>query len=861
MRKANEEWHVVNRSELTERFLAGMSGRLSLVVAPLGFGKTTLLEQWQSAVEAAGVPSAYLSLEVGQGSETRLAYQFANTLPNVSNQTLADASEIDVSWMVDRVSAERMVLFLDDFHLAHEEDEHLVYEIAQRATGVHLVIASREYPKLPLAKLRLSGLVNDFGPDELRLDMDAAIALFPKEAAPQVIADCLEYTEGWPAALRLLQLAMKDVSVEALALAQSEGFQSDLATYLNEQFFRQLPEDVQDILVGTAHLNDINGDLANFTTERDDCWEQLEALAATHSLVSYRPNDDSYRYHQLLKDFLLKKQARLGEAKVSALNRRSADWFFRHNRLFKAIDHAVRAGEPGLGGKYLVNAGGVRIGFQNGAVRLSSLLELLPYEIIKQEPRLAVARSYELLKCARIKEAELITTKLREAGQIHDGELERDLTLVEAHMRVYSDRALRGDQLHSFAHTAHATPAENPVLRGLFFNLLCLFQYQAGQFAEARTSAETAFSSFLDAETPHLQFFMHLHLGTIDLDQGRVANATERYEAARDIQSVHFAYDSALWAIAEGFCSELRFEIDGSRSADLAAVIKTSARAAAWSEYFLATYETAIAQAFQAGGIEDAIGLIEQAERVAFTRPLPRFARHLSMLHLEYATLAEKEHEAARLAEVVNRIDDNAEAGPLQWRGALMRELALARYRAMFGDATKALSRLEKIAQAAGEQGYLRYAQRADVLCFLISAGLADKTRAVQHLTQSIERVPDLNGVFLREGDAFADAVRWTLRQAGLSIFPDLVRKKLGRLLNQTGEASALEEDFLAFFSPKERKVLPGLVAGASNKMIARDLGLTESTIKFHLKSIFAKLGVNSRKLAGDVVRSAGLGE
>ena len=861
MRKANAEWHVVNRSQLTERFLEGMSGRLSLVVAPLGFGKTTLLEQWQSAAEAAGVPSAYLSLEVGQGFESRLAYQFANTLPNVSNQAPAGASEIDVSWMVDRISTERMVIFVDDFHLAHEDDEILVYEIAQRATDVHLVIASREHPKLPLAKLRLSGLVNDFGPDELRLDMDAAIALFPAEVAPQVIADCLDYTGGWPAALRLLQLAIKDVSVEALALAQSEGFQSDLATYLNEQFFRQLPEDVQDILVKTAHLNDFNGDLANFITERDDCWEQLEALAATHSLVSYKPNDNSYRYHQLLKDFLLKMQARLGEAKVNALNRRSADWFIEHGRLFAAIDHAVKASDPGLGGEYLVNAGGVRIGFQNGAVRLSSLLELLPYEVIKQEPRLAVARSYELLKCARIKEAELITAKLREDCSIHDKELELDLTLVEAHMRVYSDRALRGDQLLSFARTAHATPAENPVLRGLFFNLLCLFQYQAGQFAEARASAEMALSSFLDADSPHLQFFMHLHLGTIDLDQGKIANATDRYEAACDIQSVHFAFDSALWSIVEGFRSELRFEVDGSSSADLAAVVNTSARAAAWCEYFLATYETAIAQAFQAGGIEDAIVLIEQAERVALTRPLPRFLRHLSMLHLEYATLAESEHEAARLAEAVSRMDDNAEAGPLQWRGALMRELALARYRATYGDATKALYRLEEIAQAAGEQGYLRYAQRADVLCFLISVGLGDKTRAVQHLTRSIERVPDLNGVFLREGDAFADAVRWTLRQAGLSVFPGTVRAKLGRLLNQTGEASALEEDFLAYFSPRERDVLPGLVAGASNKMIARDLGLTESTIKFHLKSIFAKLGVNSRKLAADVVRSAGVGD
>lgn len=883
MTESQQRTQIISRPPLMRRFLAQQSRKLTLVEAPAGYGKTTLMKSWMQQLEAMGTAAAWVSFSTDDGETHNLFEGLLTHLtgddrsgpinkgpPMASKAAGLDTEAARVIFKILNDTDRKSCIFIDDFHEADALDADFISRLIQRCgERLHIVLGTREAPDFPLAKLRIDNQVSDFGLDDLKFDRSETIELLSGVVSDDLIQTYFEYSEGWVAALQLLRQSAW--SSEPIDLHNRGAFaqHSDIANYLNEQFFLQLSDDQRSFLLDTAHLKSVNGDLTDYIRRRTDSWHILSGLSESHSLVFEHPGHRGlwYRYHQLLRDFLIKKQSLLGKATLSKLHIRAAEWLYQNNRLVSAIRHANLAGSPESGAQMILDAGGLQIGIREGSLRLGACMEQIPLRLVNNSPRLSIARAYLLLKGARIQEAILHISEVRENADPADEALTRELVMVEAHLRLYEDRHLSRAQLAALEHTAKTTPVKYQLLRGVLFNFLCVFFLQSGQLKKAWMAGESAMALYKDLDAVHLQFFMYLHLSVIDLDLGRYSSALAARKTACDVTREHFSFDPALLALADIFYSEIALErndVEGLESR-VSVALEQADRSEAWSEAFLAGYQTCLALCFRRGDDRAAVEYVSRAETMIARRGMLRFSRQIKMLQLELAVRSEQETEARRLASGVRAmLAEKDQDKNLRWRGNILARLALARFEARYGATDEALRIIEYVEQECESGALARYLLRARILKVIVAAEADDRDNASASLKSALGLVKNYQfvGAFLNEGDAFADAARQTVRQTGVTGYSKDELAFLTTILwTHANDAEAAEATILIeILTERELDVLRQLAEGHSNKVIARHFSLSEPTVKFHVKNIFCKLGVNSRKMAANLAIDHGLG-
>ncbi len=846
----------IERPQLLQLFLTGVHRQLTLVEAPAGYGKTTLLKSWQHHLDAAGTATTWITVDPALNDfdaslEPALAKR-ARELPAQS----------------DALAERRAFLFLDDFHEAGSFETQTISQFLQRGGhDFHIVIGTRMPPAFPLAKLRLSGQVTDFGLEELKFDFAEAATLLHGVLPSEMIQNYYDYAEGWPAALQLMRLSSTPGQPVELGHDAQLRTGLDLAGYLNEQFLSGLSADQNQFLLETAHLNPVNGDLADHVRGSNDSWAILRSLNEVHSLVFEQAEIDGnwYRYHQLLQDYLLHHQETLGEAQRNELHLRAATWLNEHGRHYAATKLAIRAGAPDVAERIILEAGSTEIGIRDGAQRLASLLDLIPLERINASPRLSLARAYILLKNGRTGEASLVIQDARDTAAPNDRELEREIVLLEVHLRLYEDRHVSEAQVAALDHTARQTPVKDQLKRGILYNFLCLFYIQLGELEKARKAGETAMALYEDLGWQHLIFFMHVNLSVINLDFGEFEKAYERRRQARVLQREHFGHDPNLNAIANIMFSETAYEANeaGDIEAGLTAALNDADNREGWSEVFLAGYETCLALKLENSGYEAAVELVSQAEAMIVRRSLPRFSRQLKILELDIAISAEFETEARRLAGSVRSVvREGQSAGDLRWRGQMLARLALARFESRFGNPQISLNQASQIEEECRKKNLQRYRLRALVLMLISAVSTNDTQEAADILAiaLAVARPRGMKGAFMRESNRFAEAAKTIVRERGVSGYTSEDLSFLSDLLSNVADSPNEDGSILAeLLTKKEYEVLRCLIDGNANKVIARALNTSEPTVKFHLQNIYRKLGVNSRKLAIDLALRHGV--
>lgn len=874
---------IISRPPLMRRFLASRDRRLTLVEAPAGYGKTTLMKSWMWQLEAMETATAWVSFSSDVG-ETHTLFQGlmphltgddhtgpVNKGPPMASKAAGFDTEAarTIFRVLNEANRERCI-FIDDFHEAGPVDVDFISRLTQRSgAGLHLVLGTREAPDFPLAKLRVDNQVSDFGLDDLKFDRSETKQLLSGVVSDELIETYFEYSEGWVAALQLLRQSASSREPIDLHKRGALGQHADIANYLNEQFFQQLSDDQRAFLLDTAHLKSVNGDLTDHIRERTDSWRILSELAESHSLVFEHPAQGGqwYRYHQLLRDFLIRKQNLFGEAALSNLHVRAAEWLYQNDRLTSAIRHAIRAGKSDMAAQMILDAGGLQIGIREGSLRLAACMEQIPLRLVNNSPRLSIARGYLLLKGARVQEAKLHISDVRENADPADEALTRELVMVEAHLRLYEDRHLSPAQLAALEHTARTTPVKYQLMRGVLFNFLCVFYLQSGELKKAWMAGESAMALYRDLGIAHLQFFMYLHLSVIDLDLGRYASALEARKTACEVTREHFSFDPALLALADIFYSEIALERNdvGGLEDRISLALEQADRSESWSEAFLAGYQTCLALCFRRQDFHAAVEYVSRAETMIARRGMWRFSRQIKMLQLELAVRSEQETEARRLASGIGAmLLEKGQDKNLRWRGNILARLALARFEARYGTAGEALCIIESVETDCEAGALVRYLLRARILKLIVAVETDDRETASASLKSALSLVGDQRfvGAFLNEGDAFADAARQTVRQTGVTGFSKeelaFLASILWTLANDVDASRATI--LMEILTERELAVLRQLAEGHSNKVIARYFSLSEPTVKFHVKNIFSKLGVNSRKMAANLANSHGLG-
>ena len=415
---------VVSRADLLRRLLEGSSGRLTLVDAPPGWGKTTLLAEWSASGEERR-PFVWVSLDRGDNDPTRFWTYVVEALRRVEPKLGTTASMLlrapGTSLVEDMLptlinDAESLpspvVLVLDDYHVITSKEIHdaVAFLVEHLPETLHLVLATRSDPPLPLARLRAGGELLEIRAAELAFSEEEAAA-FMNDAIglglePSDVALLYARTEGWAAGLHLAALSLGGRGDARGFIKAFAGDDRHVVDYLGAEVLDRQPEPVRRFLLRTSILERLCGPLCDAVMGTHESARTLEEI--DHANLFLVPLDTKrhwYRYHQLFGELLRFELERTEPGLVAELHRRASAWHRNEGTVSEAIHHATAAGDIDVARDLVARHWNAFV--NEGRVRTAAgWLEALPDDAVLGDPRLCLARAWMCPHLGRIEEVE-----------------------------------------------------------------------------------------------------------------------------------------------------------------------------------------------------------------------------------------------------------------------------------------------------------------------------------------------------------------------------------------------------------------------------------------------------------------------
>ncbi|MBK8616409.1 MAG: hypothetical protein IPN96_04710 [Anaerolineales bacterium] len=429
--------NVVVRSRLIERLNEGLSfsHKLIIISAPAGFGKTTLVSEWIAGCER---PTAWISLDEGDNDLIRfLTYIIAalqTIVPNIGEGVLGTLHALQVqppsiesllTTLINEIDAipDDFTLVLDDYHMLDSKsvDQALNFLIEHQPQHMHLVIATREDPPLPLARLRVRNQLTELRAVDLRFTTSEAADFLNRvmglNLSAEDIAALEARTEGWVAGLQLAALSMQGYTAQdAAGFIQSfTGAHHFVLDYLLEEVLHQQPENVQAFLLQTSILNRLCGPLCDAVLLDSNVpgQETLESLERANLFIVALDNERHwYRYHHLFGDLLRQRQGQnLKPEEITRYHVRASEWYEQNGEEAEAFQHAIAAKDFSRAAKLAEKFWqGMNQSFQS-AVWLGWVKQL-PESLIRSHPVLCVQIAWAFMDVGDVESSE---SRLRDA--------------------------------------------------------------------------------------------------------------------------------------------------------------------------------------------------------------------------------------------------------------------------------------------------------------------------------------------------------------------------------------------------------------------------------------------------------------
>src|SRR5919112_2435741 len=407
---------LVSRPRLSGRLREGLGCRLTLLSAPAGFGKTTLLSTWLAASVGQGRSVAWLSLDASDNDPARFWRYFIAAVdricPGVGGAALvllrspqAPPIEAVLATMLNELAdlESDAVLVLDDYHLIESQAIHeaLAFLIEHLPARMHLVISARADPPLPLARLRVRGQMAEvraadlrFAPEEAVEFLNGAMGL---ELSAQDIAELETRTEGWIAGLQMAALAMRERADVSGFIEAFTGSHRYVLDYLVEEVLNRQPEGVRSFLLETSVLDQLTGGLCDALTGRSDGQSMLETLERENLFVVAL--DDVrrwYRYHHLFADALRARLAARHAERAAELHAAASRWLAENGLLADAVRHAIASGDHERTADLVeLTVADLRRRRQDRTLR--DWLAALPDDVVRRRPLLALSLGWRRL--------------------------------------------------------------------------------------------------------------------------------------------------------------------------------------------------------------------------------------------------------------------------------------------------------------------------------------------------------------------------------------------------------------------------------------------------------------------------------
>ncbi|RMF08580.1 MAG: hypothetical protein D6763_09670 [Alphaproteobacteria bacterium] len=872
---------LVERPDLIGALECATEARLTLVVSPPGFGKTTLLTQWVDIVRSSGRTAGWVAMDEGDSDPMQLlacmilalarAGADMGELEKTAKQELAEVplSAALAAFMVKMGQLSGpVVLILDDFHRGQSAELNAFMDLLlQRAPrNFHLVIASRERPTLTLTSLRAQGLVREIGPDAMKFSAAEARRIFGDMINDTEADRLVARTEGWAVALQLARLWLVDDTSRVEAIEQFSGRNADVADYLTEQVFSTLDPDLQDFLLDTSILERVSGDLANAVTGRGDCWELLVRLERLNVLLI--PLDAErrwFRYHLLFRDFLEDQLQRRRPQRVAHLHRAASDWFAREGLVVEAARHAGLAGDNERVAEIIEDAGGWQLIIFGGVGRARSLLRNLPHDLLLDYPAIGLARVYLYVKDGDLRQAhalyEAIRTRtddfkavVRKADRVR-----RDAWVIKLLLEGYEDKWTSPKDVERLQDYARELAPDDDIGQGFIYEARCVANLRIGAVEEVPDLAVNAIRHMRAAGSVPGLNYARFHKGLGEMFKGRLGAAEATLQDAQATAIENFGQESTQTAIIDVIMANVlyyRDELDEARRR-VAGSLDFIEDHDAWFDIFVSGYDTASSLAFLDGGLEAAFAVLKRGEETVRRRGLDNLEVFLTGKRLRFLVRAGNISQAAELAR---SLDFPFRLGawrdqPQRWRAHHEMGIALAKFHLAQGSPSQAREVIDDLKAAARSGGRWLHWAEASIMEALVARFSGQSDMAFEALVAALDIVmPErASRLFRDEGAAMETLLRQTLRtHRDALVVRSLHHSFLNRLIAdfEAERAASGQDGADAVLSPRELEVLTELAQGYSNKQIARALDMTENTVKFHLKNIYAKLGVDKRGLA-----------
>ncbi len=883
---------LVLRPRLMDRLGSVQDFRLTLISAPAGFGKTTLLSQWLAGPAALAIRervgwvslesdlnlvrfwiyliSAVETIEAGTGQDAMGLID--NTNPQVQKAITTLINDI-------AGSDKPFILILDDYDVIEDPEVHasLGFLLNHISPNLHLVISSRIDPPLPLARLRLQRHMLELRAADLTFTLDEAAALYNHvlglKLSPDDLAALEERTEGWAAGLQAAALALQtagedgqgkpsgQASKDARAFIQEfTGNQRYILDYLVEEVLRRQPAYLQSFLLQTSILDRLSGPLCDALTGRDDSQSILEALDTAN--VFLFPLDEErgwFRYHRLFAD-VLRHQFQIAHAGGAQENHhRASCWYEQQGMIDQAIEHALAARDFSRAEDLLEPSIGSIIDRQGRLHQVAQWIEAIPPDHRREHPQLNFWYALVLMLIGRAQDWE---EPLREAEAVWRAQDDRaglaKITSFQAHAACR-----RGDFDQTVIDATQALvelPEDDLALQSMTLYALGIACRWKGDLARAYQAIDEARQISAKAGSVILHLLAVSAFGNLLMVQGYLRRAAEtnrevlrkvgtrtiqpKIEASLQLGILHREWNELT--LAEQY---LREAIDLASSTgwepslaqgllNLARVITIRERNHSGPEREV---DDLLNRAVEIGQRLGRQSLIDKAGVILARRSLA-----------EGRLLDAAQWAAQRGFTLEDAVPLEQEMDYLTWARVLIEQGRTA-------DAVQILDRIHADARQAGRGGALVETLALQALAYQ-AAGSLDQ--ALEALAEALLRAEPEGYMrtFLDEGPPMAALIQ----QAGMrgimpaytsrliAAFKEAYELPKARLVPVTG---ALVEPL----SAREMEIVQLLARGATNQEIAEQLSIALTTAKKHVSNIIGKLGVSNRSQVAARARDLGL--
>ncbi len=875
---------LVERKRLLLALDEALDKPISCIVAPAGFGKSTLLSQWRDSLLARDINCAWVNLDENDAEIRKffaylvLAFEDAGVslgyLKNAAENGFVDmsSSAIITSLLSAIIDIEDpMVLVLDDYHRVASEQIDSFVKILSDQCGdkVHIAIGSRTPVNINLPTLLAAGQAIEIPSANLRFSDREVAEAMGSELDQEELADIQAQLEGWPVAVQMTRLlGERNTFTSTTSRDRKVSSQGHLADYLVTNVLESQSEELQQFLLETSILQSFNAELADAVRDHKNSQQLIHQLDSLQALVI--PLDDDFlwfRYHHLFSecvgDFLKQEDPE----RFVELHRRAAKWCSENRLIAEAVNYANAIKDYELS-KQIINdnARWMRLLCFGGVGYFNGLFANIPDEVLANDPQILYSKVYTCALGGDFKSA-LRHHDAAEALIERDGITPQLLVdrmgvgtgiLRRVEFKFEREGGWLKERLETIekAKSDYSSIGANlTVISSFIKHALAIQSYTFGDFNIAKNYMQDANVDSQKGFNPVGDGYLKASLGIIEFWRNDIEEAYHCFSsvfANEDDPVGNYANVNSIVGTLLKSVEYWRSNADDAEAFSIESQLGRLVEADGWYDVYAIGFDAVVHDALCRGEYEEADALVgkleESTDRLAIER-LTQFTEVLRLdLFVAQGSLGLAEQIYNKISEWFsieqNEMEDH---GWFHWVAA---SYTCARYLAAIGDFEQARQFIEAGVGVADTLDVVLMRVRGKILKASILENSGKRDDALVTLEDAI-----IDAAHVATFKPFAADVSGTLlNEAVSSVMVKTETHKVSDFAARIAMTSVQK-----MFSLREEEVLQGIAQGKSNKEIARDLDLTDNTIKFHLRNIYQKLGVKKRVPAVEKARELGI--